>query len=61
MVESVVDRLPSVEDVERELDRNRFESAILRMIHRAFKRRQSREHAAEHFRRIRESGVANGK
>ena len=61
MAERVVDRLPSVEDVERELDRNRFESAILRMIHRALKRRQSREQAAEHFRRLRESGVASGK
>lgn len=61
MPERVVDRLPSVEDVERELDRNRFEASILRTIYRVLKLRQSRERAAEHFHRLRESGVADGR
>jgi len=60
MAERVVDRLPSVEDVERELDRNRFEASILRTIHKVLKRRQSQEKAAEHFHRLSESGVAGG-
>lgn len=61
MAESVVDRLPSVEDVERELVKYRCEAAILRTIRNALKRRQSREKAAEYFRRDRECGVADGK
>ena len=61
MAESVVDRLPSVEDLERELNRNRCEASVLRTIRNALKRRQSQERAAEYFRRVKESGVADGK
>ena len=57
MAETVVDRLPSVEDVEREIARHRREASLLRAIRDALRRRQSQEKASEYFRRQNESGV----
>ena len=59
MAETVVDRLPSVEDVEREIARHRREASLLRAIRDALRRRQLQEKASEHFRRQNESGVAH--
>ena len=59
MAETVVDRLPSVEDVECDIARHHREAALLRAIRDALRRWQSQEKAAEHFRRHNESGVAH--
>lgn len=59
MAETVVDRLPTVEDVEREIARHRREALLLRTIRDALRRRQLQEKASEHFRRQNDSGVAH--
>ena len=56
MAETVVDRLPSVEDVEREIARHRREASLLRTIRDALRRRLLQEKASEHFRRNRPQG-----
>jgi hypothetical protein len=61
MLERVVEKLPSVEDLERELRRNRRESHLLRSIQKALERKQVQERASEELRRRTESGVADGR
>lgn len=58
MVERVIERLPSVEDVERELCKNRREADLLRSIRNALARKRVQEQASELLRRRNESGVA---
>ena len=59
MVERVIERLPSVEEVERELCRNRREADLLRSIQKALSRKRIQEQASEMLRRRNESAVAH--
>jgi len=59
MLERVVEKLPTVEDLERELCRNRRETNLLRSIQKAIERKRIQEQVSDELSRRKESGVAH--